>query len=152
MIWLGVALLSGVVAGVGFWRGTPAGLAGEAMPASAGVIFSLLMFRASSLVKDRAELGKQGGWPLRLAGALSLTASLAAAVDVVIWVQTRKSTVATLALPTAVIAFLLLAVTALRLSVNSPRRTHFLALALASAANAVAAAFFFASQLTAIRQ
>ncbi len=152
MIWLGVALLSGVVAGVGFWRGTPPGLAGEALPASAGVIFSLLMFRATSLMKDRAALGKLGGWPLRVAGALSLTASLAAAVDVVIWWQTRRSTVAQLALPTAVLAFVMLAVTALRLSVDSPRRTHFYALALASAANALAAAAFFASQLSAIRQ
>jgi hypothetical protein len=152
MIWLGVALLSGAVAGVGFWRGSPSGLAAEAIPASAGVIFSLLMFRATTLVKDRAALGKQGGWPLRVAGALALTATLVAAADAVIWFETKKSNFATLALPTAALAFVVIAVTALRLSVDSPRRTHFLALALASAANAVAAAFFFASQLPAIRQ
>lgn len=151
MIWLGVALLSGVVAGVGFWRGTPPGLAGQAMPATAGVLFSLLMFRATTLMKDREALNQQGGWPLRVAGALSLTAALAAAIDVGIWLQTRQSTVATVALPTAALAFVMLTITALRLSSGSPRRTHFLALALASAVNAVAATFFFASQLAALR-
>ncbi|MFZ5446099.1 MAG: hypothetical protein ACOZQL_39295 [Myxococcota bacterium] len=152
MIWLAVALLSGVVAGVGFWRGTPAGLGGEAIPASAGVIFSLLLFRAQTLVKDRATLGKQGGWPMNLGGALALTATLAAAVDLFIWIDSRRSTMAVYALPVAILSFLLLAITALRLSVDSPRRTHFLALALASAVNAAAATAFFASQLSAIRQ
>lgn len=143
MIWLLVALLSSAVAGVGFWRGTAGGVAGETMPALAGVLFSLLMFRATTLVKDRAALGKQGGWPLRVAGALALTAALAAAVDVVIWVQSRKATLGQLALPTAILAFALIMVTALRLSADSPRRTHFYALALASAANAVVSAWFF---------
>lgn len=143
MTWLGVALLSSVVAGVGFWRGSVSGLAGETMPALAGVLFSLLMFRATTLIKDREVLGKQGGWPLRVAGALSLTASIAAAADVLIWVQTRKATFGQLALPTGVLAFALLAVTALRLSAGSPRRTHFYALALASAANAIVSAWLF---------
>lgn len=152
MIWLGVALLSAVVAGVGFWRGTPAGLGGEALPASAGVIFSLLMFRALTVVKDRAALGKQGGWPLNVAGALSLTAALAGALDLVIWLDSKRSTMAVYALPLAILAFALLAVAAVRLSVDSPRRTHFLALALASAVNAAVATAFFASQLSGIRQ
>jgi hypothetical protein len=121
------------------------------MPATAGVLFSLLMFRATTLMKDRDALNQQGGWPLRVAGALSLTAALAAAIDVGIWLQTRQSTVATVALPTAALAFVMLTITALRLSSGSPRRTHFLALALASAVNAVAATFFFASQLAALR-
>lgn len=153
MIWLAVALLSSGVAGVGFWRGTPAGLAEETMPALAGVLFGLIMFRATSLVKDRAVLGQQGGWPLRVAGALSLTVALAAAVDVGIWFQTRKPSLGHLSLPTAVIAFALLTITSLRLSVDSPRRTHFYALALASAVNAVVAAWFFVgTQLPGIRR
>lgn len=152
MIWLLVALLSGVVAGVGFWRGTPAGLGAEAVPASAGILFSLLMFRATTLMKDRVALGTLGGWPLRAAGALSLTAALGAAVDAAYWFQTRKPLLGHLTLPTAAVAFALLAVTALRLSKDSPRATHFYALALASVVNAVAAGFFFASQLSAIRQ
>ena len=41
------------------------------------------------------------------------------------------------------LAFALLMVTSLRLSANSPRRTHFYALGLAAAANAVASAWFF---------
>jgi undecaprenyl pyrophosphate phosphatase UppP len=143
MIWLLVALLSSAVAGVGFWRGTAVGLADETMPALAGVLFSLLMFRATTLVKDRAALGKQGGWPLRVAGALSLTAALGAAVDVGFWYQTRKASFGQLALPTAVIAFALIMITALRLSANSPRRTHFYGLALAAAANAGVSAWFF---------
>ena len=143
MIWLLVALLSSVVAGVGFWRGSAAGLGEETMPALAGVLFCLLMFRATTLMKDRAALGKQGGWPLRVAGALSLTAALASAIDVVIWFQTRKASFGPLALPTAVIAFALIMITALRLSANSPRRTHFYVLGLAAAANAVASAWFF---------
>ena len=153
MIWLLVALLSSAVAGVGFWRGSAVGLSGETMPALAGVLFSLLMFRATTLMKDRAALGKLGGWPLRVAGALSLTASLASAVDVVIWSQTRKETFGQLALPTAVFAFALLMITALRLSSNSPRRTHFYALGLAAAANAIVSAWFFVhTQLPGIRR
>lgn len=152
MIWLLAALLSGLVAGVGFWRGSVGGLSGETMPAISGILFCLLMFRATSLVKDKAVLGKQGGWPLRLAGALSLTATLAAAVDVIVWFQSRKPSFGQLALPTAVLAFALLIVTALRLSAGSPRRTHFYALALASAANAIVSAYFFVNlQLPAIR-
>lgn len=151
MIWLGVALLSSVVAGVGFWRGSVSGIAGETMPALAGVLFSLLMFRATTLIKDRAVLGEQGGWPLRAAGALSLTATLAAAVDVIIWFQSRKPTFGQLALPTAVLGFVLLVITALRLSADSPRRTHFQALALAAAVNAALAAYLFVgTQLPAI--
>lgn len=143
MAWLLVALLSSAVAGVGFWRGSASGLASQTMPALAGVLFSLLMFRATSLMKDRAALGTQGGWPLRVSGALSLTASVAAAVDLVIWFQTRKATFGQLALPMATIAFAVLAVAALRLSADSPRRTHFYALALASLVNAVVSAFLF---------
>ena len=151
MIWLSVALLSGLVAGVGFWRGTLSGIGSQTMPALAGVLFSLLMFRATSLIKDREVLGKQGGWPLRVAGALSLTAALGAAADVVIWFQTRKPSFGQLALPTAVIAFVLIAITSLRLSADSPRRTHFRALALAAAFNAVASAWLFmTTQLPAI--
>ena len=153
MIWLLAALLSGVVAGVGFWRGSVAGLAGETMPAISGLLFCLLMFRATTLVKDRLKLGKQGGWPMRVSGALCLTATLAAAVDVIVWWQTRKPSFGQLALPTAVLAFAVLVVTALRLSAGSPRRTHFYALALASAANAVVAAYFFVNvQLPQISQ
>jgi hypothetical protein len=143
MNWLIVALLSGAVAGVGFWRGSAAGLAAQTMPALAGVVFSLLMFRASTLIKDRAELGTRGGWPLRVSGALSLTAAAAAAVDVVIWFQTRKATFGQLALPTATFAFAVLVVTALRFSADSPKRTHFYLLALVSLANAVVSAFLF---------
>ena len=143
MIWLVVGLLSSVVAGVGFWRGSASGLAGESMPALAGLLFCLLMFRATSLMKDRKALGTQGGWPLRLAGALSLTAALAAAIDVVIWLESRRATFGQLALPTAVLAFAVLVVAALRLSAGSPRRTHFYALAMASAANAIVSAWFF---------
>ena len=151
MIWLLAALLSGVVAGVGFWRGSVGGLAWETMPAISGLLFSLLMFRASSLVKERSVLNKQGGWPMRAAGGLSLTATLFAAVDVIGWVQSRKPSFGQLALPTAVFAFALLIVTALRLSNGSPRRTHFYALALASAANALVSAYFFVNlQLPAI--
>ncbi len=150
MIWLGVALLSGVVAGVGFWRGTPAGLAGETMPALAGVLFGLVMFRATTLM-DRAALGKQGGWPLRASGALALTATLGAAIDVIVWFDSKKATFGQLALPTAVLAFVVLFVTSLRLAADSPRRTHFFALALASLVNAAIAAWFFVSlQLPAI--
>lgn len=151
MIWLGVALLSGVLAGVGFWRGTAAGLWGQSMPALAGVLFGLVMYRATSLMKDRAALGKQGGWPLRVAFALALTATAGAAIDVLIWFQSRKATFGQLALPTAAIAFVMIFVTALRLSADSPRRTHFYALALASIINAAIAAWFFVSlQLPAI--
>ncbi len=151
MIWLGVALLSGVLAGVGFWRGTAAGLSGQSMPALAGVLFALVMYRATTLMKDRAALGKQGGWPLRVAGALALTATAGAAIDVLIWFQSRKATFGQLALPTAALAFVMIFVTALRLSADSPRRTHFYALALASIINAALAAWFFVSlQLPAI--
>lgn len=151
MIWLGVALLSGAVAGVGFWRGTPAGLSGETMPALAGVLFGLVMYRATSLLKDQAVLGKQGGWPLRLAGALALTATVGAAIDVIVWFGSKKATFGQLALPTAVLAFVMLFVTSLRLGADSPRRTHFFALALASIVNAAIAAWFFVSlQLPAI--
>lgn len=143
MNWLGVALLSGAVAGVGFWRGSAQGLASQSMPALAGVVFSLLMFRATTLIKDRQQLGKQGGWPMRVAGALSLTAAVAAAVDVVIWFQTRKATFGALALPTAAVAFVVLAITALRLSADSPKRTHFYLLALVAIANAASSAFLF---------
>jgi hypothetical protein len=152
MIWLLVALLSGGVAGVGFWRGSPAALAGETMPALAGVLFSVLMFRATTLVKDRAVLNKQGGWPLRVAGALALTASLGALADVAFWFQTKKPSFGQLSLPTAVIAFALIMITSLRLSVDSPRRAHFQALALAAAANALISAWLFVgTQLPAIR-
>lgn len=147
MIWLGVALLSGLVAGVGFWRGTPSGLASQAMPGAAGVLFSLLMFRASSLIPDRKELGKLGGWPLLVSGALSLTAALAGAVDVVIWLQSRFGTVGPYVLPVAALGFVLMAVTSLRLSLNSQRRTQFYALGLAALANAVVSAFFFVQAL-----
>ena len=151
MIWLLAALLSSVVAGVGFWRGSVGGLAGETLPAISGLLFCLLMFRATTLMKDRVALGKLGGWPLRVSGALSLTATIAAAVDVIVWWQTRKPSFGQLALPTAVLAFAVLIVTALRLSAGSPRRTHFYALALASGANAVVAAYFFVNlQLPAI--
>lgn len=143
MIWLGVALLSGVVAGVGFWRGTLAGLSAQAIPAAAGVLFSLLMFRASTLIRDRQALGKQGGWPMLVAGALSLTAALAAAVDVVIWLRTRFGTVGPYVLPVAAQGFVLMAVAALRFSLDSPRRTHFYVLGLAALVNAVAAGFVF---------
>lgn len=145
MIWLAVALLSGVVAGVGSWRGSVAGLAGETMPALSGVLFSLLMFRATSLVKDPAVLGKQGGWPMRVSGALALTSTLAAAIDVVVWALTRRPSFGAIALPSAGLAFAVLIVTALRLSAGSPRRTHFYALALASAVNAVIAGYLFMS-------
>lgn len=151
MIWLGVALLSGAVAGVGFWRGTPAGLSGQTMPALAGVLFALLMYRATTLIKDKAALGKQGGWPLRVAGALALTAAVGAAIDVLIWFDSKKATFGQLALPAATLAFVMLFVTALRLSVDSPRRTHFYALAAASMLNAAVSAWFFVSlQLPAI--
>ena len=143
MIWLVVALLSSVVAGVGFWRGTASGISGQTMPAVAGVLFSLMMFRATTLMKNAAALGKLGGWPLRLSGALALTATTAAAIDVIVWVHSRQATFGHLALPTAMIAFVVLVVTALRLSADSPRRTHFYALALASAANAMVSAFLF---------
>lgn len=151
MIWLGLALLSGAVAGVGFWRGTPAGLSGETMPALAGVLFGLVMFRATRLLKDKTALGKQGGWPLRVSGALSLTATLAAAVDVVIWFESRRATFGQLALPTSVLAFAVLFVTSLRFAADSPRRTFFYALAFVSIANAAISAWFFVSlQLPAI--
>lgn len=143
MNWLGVALLSGAVAGVGFWRGSAQGLASQTMPALAGLLFSLLMFRATTLITDRDQLGKQGGWPLRVAGALCLTAAAAAAVDLVIWFQTKKATFGELALPVAAVAFVVLAITALRLSADSPKRTHFSLLALASIANAAISAFLF---------
>ena len=143
MNWLIVALLSGAVAGVGFWRGSAAGLAAQTMPALAGVVFSLLMFRATTLMKDRSALLKLGGWPLRVAGALALTAAAASTVDVVIWFQTRKATFGQLSLPMATIAFAVLVVAALRLSADSPKRTHFYLLALVSIANAVVSAFLF---------
>ena len=112
MNWLIVALLCGAVAGVGFWRATAAGLAAQTMPALAGVVFSLVMFRATTLMKDRKELLQLGGWPLRVAGALALTAAAASAIDVLIWFQTRKATFGQLALPTATIAFAVLVVSA----------------------------------------
>jgi hypothetical protein len=141
--WLLVALLSGAVAGVGFWRGSAQGLASQTMPALAGLVFSLLMFRATTLITDRRKLGEQGGWPLRVAGALSLTAAFAAAVDVVIWFQSRKATFGELALPMAAVAFVLVAITALRFSADSPKRTHFSLLALVAIANAAVSAFLF---------
>jgi hypothetical protein len=143
MNWLGVALLSGAVAGVGFWRGSAQGLASQTMPALAGVVFSLLMFRATTLITDRKVLGELGGWPLRVSGALALTAAAAAAVDLLIWFQSKKATFGQLALPTAAIAFVVIAVTALRLSADSPKRTHFYLLALVSIANAAISAFLF---------
>lgn len=146
MPWLIAALLSGVVAGVGFWRGTPSGIAFETMPGAAGVLFGLLMFRAQTLATDakaREALNTQGGWPLRAAGALSLTAALAGAVDVGVWVQSRKAAFGGIALPLCTFAFVLVMITALRLSLGSARKTHFQALALASAVNAAASAWLF---------
>jgi len=146
MPWLIVALLSGVVAGVGFWRGTPSGIAFETMPGAAGVLFGLLMYRAQSLATDakaKAALGTQGGWPLRAAGALSLTAAIAGAIDVVVWVQSKKSAFGGFALPLCAVAFVLLMITALRLSLGSSRKTHFQALALASVVNAAASVWLF---------
>lgn len=145
MIWLVVALLSGAVAGVGFWRGTPQGLSTEAMPALAGVLFGVLMYRASTLFTDRAKLGEQGGWPLRAAGALSLTAALAGAIDVGVWLRTKTSAFGSLALPLCVVAFVLLMITALRLSLGSARKTQLQALALVAAVNALASAWLFLS-------
>ena len=143
MIWLGVALLSAVVAGVGFWRGTPSGLSSQAIPAAAGVLFSLFMFRASTLIRDRKELGKAGGWPMLVAGALTLTSTLGAAVDVANWLRTRFNTVGPWLLPVAALGLVVLAIASLRLSLNSPRRTQFYALGIAAIVNALAAAFFF---------
>lgn len=143
MIWLGVALLSAVVAGVGFWRGTPSGLSSQAIPAAAGVLFSLFMFRASTLIRDRKALGKAGGWPMLIAGALTLTAALGAGVDVARWSVTRFTTVGPWLLPVAALGLVVLAIASLRLSLNSPRRTQFYALAIAAVVNALAAAFFF---------
>jgi hypothetical protein len=148
MVWLVVAVFSGVVAGVGFWRGTPSGIAHETMPGVAGVLFGLLMYRALSLAKDakaREALSTQGGWPLRAAGAASLTAALAGAIDVGVWLQTKRAAFGGYALPLCTLAFVLLMITALRLSLNSPRRTHFLALAMASAVNAFGSAWLFVS-------
>ncbi|MGV3620101.1 MAG: hypothetical protein ACO1OB_04750 [Archangium sp.] len=143
MIWLGVALLSAVVAGVGFWRGTTSGLSSQALPAAAGVLFSLLMFRASTLITDKKALGKKGGWPMLAAGALTLTAMLGAALDVVNWLRTKMTTVGPWLLPVAALGLVLVAIAALRFSLDSPRRTHFYVLAVAAVANGVAAAFLF---------
>lgn len=143
MLWLVVALLSGAVAGVGFWRGTPQGLATESMPALAGVLFALLMYRATTAITDRTKLGALGGWPLRAAGALSLTAALAGAIDVGVWLRTKTSAFGPVALPVCVVAFVLLMITALRLSLDSPRKTQFQALALVAAVNALASAWLF---------
>lgn len=143
MVWIVLAVLSGAVSGVGFFRGTPGGISAQALPGAAGVLFSLVMFRASTLVPDRKELGKKGGWVLMAAGAACLTSALAAGVDVVRWLATKFGTVGPYVLPLTSVGFLLLAISCMRLSLESPRRTHFYVLALASVANAAAAAFTF---------
>lgn len=149
MIWLGVALLSAVVAGVGFWRGTPSGLSSQAIPAASGVLFSLFMFRASTLIRDSRELGRRGAWPMLAAGALTLTATIGAGLDVINWLRTRMTTVGPWLLPVAATGLVLLAIAALRLSLDSARRTQFYALAIAAVVNAVAAGFFFINVLKA---
>lgn len=143
MAWLLVSLLSGAVAVVGFWRGSPVALAAEAMPGIAGVLFGLLMHRAAQRLADRAELGAQGGWPLRAAGALSLTAALAGAVDVGVWLQSRHVAFGALAAPICVLAFVLTMITALRLSAASPRATPLRVLALVAGLNAAASVWLF---------
>jgi len=144
MIWLLVALLSSVVAGVGFWRGSVAGLSGRRCRPSAGVLFCLLMFRATTLVKDGrcwgsrrvADAGGRSALFDRRPRRRRRRGDLA---------REQEGDVRQLALPTAVLAYVLLITTALRLSVDSPRRTHFYALALASAVNAASPAYFFVS-------
>lgn len=150
MVWILLAAVSAAISGVGFWRGTPAGLAAQALPAAAGVLFCLVMFRASTLTPDRKELGKKGGWPLMAAGALCLTATLAAGVDVARWVATKYGTVGPYLLPVAALGLLLLALSSMRLSLDSPRRTHFYVLALAAAANSVVAVVTFVQALNSI--
>ena len=143
MVWIVLAILSGAISGVGFFRGTPGGIMAQALPGAAGLLFSLVMFRASSLFPDRKELGKQGGWPLMVAGALCLTSTGAAAVDVVRWLLTKFGTIGPYVLPVASLGFLMLMLSCLRLSLDSKRRTQFYVLAAASAANAAACAFTF---------
>lgn len=146
MIWLLTAVASGAVAAVGFWRGTAQGVATQTLPALAGVVFGLLMFRATTEAgRSRETLGQLGGWPLRAAGALALTAALAAAIDVGVWLQRKQATFGPAALPLSVLAFVLLMITALRLSLGSTRRRSFMGLALVSAVNAVAAVYLFVS-------
>ena len=147
MVWILLAAVSAAISGVGFWRGTPSGLASQALPAAAGVLFCLVMFRASTLISDRKALGQKGGWPLLAAGALCLTATLAAGVDVARWIPTRAPTVGPYLLPVASLGLLMLAVGAMRLSLDSPRRTHFYVLALAAAANSVVAVVTFVQAL-----
>jgi len=149
MVWSVLAILSGAISGVGFFRGTPAGIMAQALPGAAGLLFSLVMFRASTLFPDRKELGKQGGWPLMVAGALCLTSAGAAGVDVVRWLLTKFGTIGPYVLPVSSLGFLMLMVACMRLSLDSKRRTQFYVLAAACAANAVACAFTFMRALNA---
>jgi hypothetical protein len=143
MVWIVLAIFTGAISGVGFFRGTPAGIMAQALPGAAGVLFSLVMFRASSLFPDRKALGKQGGWPLMAAGALCLTSAGAAAIDVARWLATKYGTIGPYVLPVTSVGFLMLMVACLRLSLDSKRRTQFYVLAAACAANAGVAAFTF---------
>lgn len=146
MVWLGISLLSGVVAAVGAWRGSPAALASTAIPAIAGVLFGLVMYRGSTLYKSD-ELGQRGGWPLRLAGALALTSALAATVEAGSWLLQRRGVIGPVLVSICVLGFPLIAITALRLSVDSPKRRHFYALAAAAAVNAIIATMLAAGVL-----
>lgn len=143
MVWLLGALLSAAVAGVGFWRGTPTGLAAEALPGAAGVLFSLLLFRVTTLAGEREALRTRGGWPLSVAGAASLTAALGGAVDVAVWLSQRHSVLGPWGVVLAALGFVLTAISALRLSVGSSRKTQFYVLALAAVANAAVCVALF---------
>lgn len=147
MVWIVLAVVSAAISGVGFWRGTSSGLFSQALPGAAGVLFCLVMFRASTLIRDRKELGQKGGWPLMAAGALCLTSTLAAGIDVGRWLFTRFGTVGPYLLPVAALGFLLLAISSLRLSLDSPRCTHFYVLGLASVVNTVISIELFVQAL-----
>ena len=143
MVWLVTALLSAVVTGVGLWRGTPNGLAAEAITGAAGVLFSLVVFRVSTLSGEKDRLRSRGGWPLSVAGAASLTAALAGGVDVVVWLTQRHSILGPWGALLAAAGFVMNAVSALRLSLDSSRRTQFYLLAVASLVSGAIAVSLF---------
>lgn len=150
MLWLIPALLSAVVSGVGFWRGTALGLGAEALPAAAGVLFSLLVFRAQVGLEKTKKL--EGGWPLSVAGAAALTAAAGAAYDVIVWLTSRHSPTQGYLLPFAAIGFVMTAISALRLSATAKRKTQFYVLALACLGNAAACVVVFRNLFFAVVQ
>jgi hypothetical protein len=140
MAWLLLAAFSGALSMVGFGRGTQAGLV-QALPAVTGLVFGLLKFR---LTKAPAA---DGSWVLKAAGGLSLLATAGSTLEVVLWLQTKRSTLALGLLPCATLAFVFLAVGALQRSAGQPKPRSLYALALVSVANAVAAALLMTRQV-----